>query len=481
MATEHTTHFVDATKMEQLENGSVNLVVTSPPYPMVEMWDEIFAKADSKITKLLAEGDGWGAFERMHKIMDKIWAECHRVTSAGGFVCINIGDATRTIDDEFALYTNRARIDTVMIGLGFTPLPSIIWQKVSNSPTAFMGSGMLPAGAYVAHGHEHILIYRKGGKRQFKSDEEKLLRRDSAYFWEERNAWFSDVWTFTGTNQNLGDSADRKRSAAYPFELPFRIIAMYSVKGDTVLDPFMGTGSTHAAAIALGRNSVGYEIDASLKPTITKTKDYALEWGRARQQNRLDSHSEFVEERLARGKSFKHFNKNHRIFVMTKQETELIVENLPSKQGVLFVGRPVSPHDYYIKDKEGKKGRWFRHEFILNGINQRGSSLTGRNFVDSPPDLFNEIEPEYYDEWVTAYFQKAIEQKKNGKPVTPEKLGILADKLRERVEKNWENMDFSTLKELESKANRNVLTAFSNLRKREVMDENVHQYFLKIQ
>ena len=139
-----------------------------------------------------------------------------------------------------------------------------------------------------------------------------------------------------------------------------------------MLDPFMGTGSTHAAAIALGRNSVGYEIDASLKPTITKTKDYALEWGRVRQQNRLDSHSEFVEERLARGKGFKlHFNERHRISVMTLQETELIIENLPSKQEVLFVGRPVSPQDYYLKDQEGKKGRWFRHEFILNGINPR--------------------------------------------------------------------------------------------------------------
>ena len=326
MALSHITHFEDASKMKHLRDGEVNLTVTSPPYPMVEMWDEIFAKADSKISKLLEDGDGWGAFERMHKIMDKIWAECYRVTSAGGFVCINIGDATRTIDGEFALYTNRARIDMKMIELGFTPLPSIIWQKVSNSPTAFMGSGMLPAGAYVAHGHEHILIYRKGGKRQFKSNEEKQLRRESAFFWEERNVWFSDVWNFTGAKQKLGKSADRERSAAYPFELPFRLIAMYSVKGDTVLDPFMGTGSTHAAAIALGRNSVGYEIDPSLKTTIEDTKIAAIEWGRTRQQSRLDDHAEFVKQREGDGKEVKHFNENINMKVMTNQESSMKID-----------------------------------------------------------------------------------------------------------------------------------------------------------
>ena len=327
MEGQHVTHFGDASNMEALDNESIQLTVTSPPYPMVEMWDEIFAKTDSKITKLLANDDGWGAFEKMHEILDKIWAECYRVTSQGGFVCINIGDATRTIGNEFALYTNRARIDMKMIELGFTPLPSIIWQKVSNSPNAFLGSGMLPAGAYVAHGHEHILIYRKGGKRSFKSAEEKQLRRESAFFWEERNVWFSDVWNFTGAKQKLGKSADRERSAAYPFELPFRLIAMYSVKGDTVLDPFMGTGSTHAAAIALSRNSVGYEIDPSLKATIEDTKIAAVKWGRQRQQQRLDDHSEFIIEREASGKVLKHFNEHHQIKVMHSHEKELIINS----------------------------------------------------------------------------------------------------------------------------------------------------------
>ena len=138
-----------------------------------------------------------------------------------------------------------------------------------------MGSGMLPAGAYVTLEHEYILILRKGGKREFKKESDKQNRRESALFWEERNLWFSDIWfDIKGTPQtlgaqNLGDKTARKRSGAYPFELAHRLINMYSVKGDRVLDPFLGTGTTMAAAMAAGRNSVGYEMDASLGPAIS--------------------------------------------------------------------------------------------------------------------------------------------------------------------------------------------------------------------
>ena len=323
MECQHITHFSDSTKMSQLIDGQINLTVTSPPYPMVEMWDDIFAKTNPEIAYLLNQGEGWKAFEKMHNILDNVWAECYRVTSQGGFVCINIGDATRTIDGNFCLYTNRARIDTKMIQLGFTPLPSIIWHKVSNSPNSFLGSGTLPAGAYVTHGHEHILIYRKGRKREFKSDEEKLNRRKSAYFWEERNLWFSDVWTFTGKVQNLGKSGVRERSAAYPYELPFRLIAMYSVIGDTVLDPFMGTGSTHAASIALERNSVGFEIDEAMKSQIDETIKNASKWGSERRTERLKSHQEFIHSRELDGKEIKYFNDNISMKVMTSQETDI--------------------------------------------------------------------------------------------------------------------------------------------------------------
>ena len=133
-------------------------------------------------------------------------------------------------------------------------------------PNKFMGSGMLPAGAYATLEHEYILILRKGNKREFKSKEDKLRRQQSAFFWEERNVWFSDIWEdLKGTKQNNIDKHIRERSGAYPFELPYRIINMFSLRGDTVLDPFLGTGTTTLACMATARNSIGYEVNPNFK------------------------------------------------------------------------------------------------------------------------------------------------------------------------------------------------------------------------
>src|SRR5690606_1592163 len=142
---------------------------------------------------------------------------------------------------------------SAFIRLGFANMPNILWRKQTNAPNKFMGSGMLPAGAYVTLEHEWILVFRKAGKRTFRSEAEKKLRRESAFFWEERNTWFSDLWDLKGVKQKITNSGSRDRSAAYPFELPYRLINMYSVKGDIVLDPFLGTGTTALAAMATER------------------------------------------------------------------------------------------------------------------------------------------------------------------------------------------------------------------------------------
>jgi DNA modification methylase len=192
--TTHKIIFGNAADMHEIQNKSVDLVVTSPPYPMIAMWDEIFSKQNPAIGDALKKEDGKTAFELMHQELDKVWNEVYRVLKAGGFACINIGDATRTIGGEFKLYPNHARILSRCLELGFSPLPEILWRKQINAPNKFMGSGMWPAGAYVTLEHEFILILRKGGKRQFNTLEEKLCRRESSYFYEERNTWFSDVW-----------------------------------------------------------------------------------------------------------------------------------------------------------------------------------------------------------------------------------------------------------------------------------------------
>ena len=314
--------------MTTVPDGSVSLVVTSPPYPMIELWDAQFAAADPETAAALSDEDGARAFDLMHARLDAVWRECHRVLQPGGLACINIGDATRKIGDEFRLFSNHSRILQALTELGFSILPDILWRKPTNAPNKFLGSGMLPAGAYVTYEHEYILIARKGGPRRF-SPADKARRRRSAFFWEERNVWFSDVWLdLVGTRQRLGNSGlddpeARVRSAAYPFELAYRLVQMHSLIGDTVLDPFLGTGTTTAAAIAGGRSSIGFELEHSLERPIRNAIETAVPLGREYAQRRLDAHLDFVHSREEAGRPCRHLNRHYGFPVVTGQETDL--------------------------------------------------------------------------------------------------------------------------------------------------------------
>ena len=199
-----------------------------------------------------------------------------------------------------------------------------------------MGSGMLPNGAYVTLEHEHILIFRNGGKRRF-SVEEKERRYESAYFWEERNEWFSDVWTMIGAKQRIKNGNSRERSAAYPVELAYRLVNMFSIAGDLVLDPFLGLGSTTLACMASGRHSVGYEIDDELVPTVLdRVMDFKDE-GNELVEGRLRKHAEFVAKRKG---ELTYENDIYRVPVITKQETSIIlnlISNINLKDGEVVV------------------------------------------------------------------------------------------------------------------------------------------------
>lgn len=324
METHHRILFDNAQSMAPVSDRSVDLVVTSPPYPMIEMWDDIFGDIDPRISNALKRCDGAQAFEGMHTQLDQVWREVHRVLKPGGIVCVNIGDATRTLGGDFQLFANHTRIVSCFLSLGFMQLPAILWRKPTNSPSKFMGSGMLPPNAYVTLEHEYILIFRKKGLRSFGSEIEKERRRASAYFWEERNTWFSDVWFgLIGATQKLNDNAARKRSGAYPFELAHRLIHMFSVLGDTVLDPFIGTGTTLHAAMCAGRCSVGFEIDRQFKPLILEKLEGIPDHSQQITCQRFAAHQRFVQERLASGKTIKHHNTFHDCPVITSQEKNL--------------------------------------------------------------------------------------------------------------------------------------------------------------
>jgi len=322
METTHRVHVGDARSMAEVEDDSVELVVTSPPYPMIEMWDDLFADLDPAIGDRLDAGDGEAAFERMHAVLDDVWAEVERVLIDGGVACVNVGDATRTIGGRFRVYPNHSRIVRAFEDRGFDPLPEILWRKPANSAAKFMGSGMLPPSAYVTLEHEYVLVFRNGARREFEPGSER--RYASAYFWEERNRWFSDVWTgVRGELQALDGGDLRERSAAYPFEIPYRLITMYSVHGDTVLDPFWGTGTTSLAAMAAARDSVGYELDGEFAGVFAERIEEIPDISREVVEARLADHREFVARRREDGEEFAYDAAHYEFPVTTKQERRI--------------------------------------------------------------------------------------------------------------------------------------------------------------
>ncbi len=341
MQTTHDLILENAQNMSMVEDNSIDLVVTSCVYPIIELWDDLFTKLNPEIGVALSNDNGSTAFELMHKELDKIWDEVHRVLIPGGIACINIGDAVRTIGKDFQLYSNHTRIVDYFTTLGFNGLPSILWKKPTNAPNKFMGSGMLPPGAYVTLEHEHILIFRKGGKREFKTELEKQIRRKSAFFWEERNKWFSDTWDLKGVGQALKKSTTRERSAAFPLELAYRLINMFSVQNDTVLDPFLGTGTTMIAAMMSGRNSVGIEIDPNFKEILVERVKDIVKLSQNRIKERIAHHLNFIKLREASAGELKYTNEYYDFPVMTKQETQLI---FPTVKGF----RQISTNEFQI-------------------------------------------------------------------------------------------------------------------------------------
>jgi site-specific DNA-methyltransferase (cytosine-N4-specific) len=259
----------DSRSMAELEDGSVHLVVTSPPYPMIGMWDALFSEMDPEIGECLRSGDRSDiirAYKRMHAVLSPTFHECSRVMAEGGICCVNIGDAARSIGKRFKLFPNHSEIIHSLESCGLDMLPYILWKKPTNKPNAFLGSGFLPTNAYVTLDCEYIVIARKDGPRKFEPKDPE--RYGSSFTKCERDKWFSQIWDdVRGASQT--SSGRKDRTAAFPAEVPNRLIRMFSIKGDIVLDPFMGTGTTLVESASLGRKFVGYEInEKALSPKV---------------------------------------------------------------------------------------------------------------------------------------------------------------------------------------------------------------------
>jgi modification methylase len=244
--------------MAKLEDGSVHLVVTSPPYWQLK---------DYGTNTEIGFNDSYESYINQ---LNLVWKECYRVLEAGCRLCVNIGDqyARSTYYGRYKVIPIRTEIIKFCETMGFDYMGAIIWQKVATVNTSggatIMGSYPFPRNGIVKLDYEFILLFKKAatpsGKHQGRiiSPEIKEMSRMTK---EEWNTFFYGHWNFPGEKQN-------KHLAMFPKELPFRLIKMFTYVGDTVLDPFAGSGTTSLAALELKRNSVGYEINREFIPVI---------------------------------------------------------------------------------------------------------------------------------------------------------------------------------------------------------------------
>ncbi|HTT16965.1 MAG TPA: site-specific DNA-methyltransferase [Thermoplasmata archaeon] len=234
----------DARRLERLSAGSVELVVTSPPYPMLPQWDDQFRSLGAR------------DYAGMLAVLAGAWKACYRVLVPGGILAVVIGDALRRGDRGFRLWPNHAATLLDAERAGFVPLPYLLWKKPTNRPNAYLGSGFLPPNAYVTLDCEYVLLLRRGALRTFAPHDPR--REESRLSRPQRDAWFSQVWEDVRGARQGGTG---RRTGAFPPALAERLVRMFSVVGDTVLDPFAGTGTTLWAASRLGRQAIGVEID----------------------------------------------------------------------------------------------------------------------------------------------------------------------------------------------------------------------------
>ena len=237
----------DARDLGTLPDRSVHLVVTSPPYWTLKEYNE----GDRQLGAI-------GDYERFLSELERAWAECRRVLVPGGRLVIVVGDVclSRRRHGRHVVVPLHASIQESCRGLGFDNLAPIIWHKIANARFEMAGTGGFLGKPYepnavVKNDIEFILMQRKPGGYRSPSPAARVLSVISA---ADHRAWFRQIWTIPGTSA-------RNHPAPYPLELATRLIRMFSFVGDTVLDPFVGTGTTSVAAARTARHSVGVDVD----------------------------------------------------------------------------------------------------------------------------------------------------------------------------------------------------------------------------
>ena len=251
-----TIHYKSSENMEEVKDNSIQLIVTSPPYGKIK---------DYGSKEQIGFSD---TFEEYFKRLKRVWSECHRILEPQCRLIINIGDQyLRTSEyGRYRILSIASQIITDCQALGFDFLGDIIWQKVSTTNTtggcSFMGSVYYPRNGLLTYDYEHILIFKKLGKGKGRHIDlqTKEYSKISLNEWKK---WYVGHWRFPGILQ-------KEHIAMFPDELPYRLIRMFTFIGDTVLDPFLGSGTTLKVARSLFRKGIGYETNKDYKKIIEK-------------------------------------------------------------------------------------------------------------------------------------------------------------------------------------------------------------------
>ncbi|WP_432633625.1 DNA methyltransferase [Brachyspira sp.] len=250
--TNHKIYFGDSRRLNKIPDKSVQLIITSPPYWQLK---------DYGTHNQIGFND---SYEEYINNLNLVWMECDRVLSDGCRLCINIGDQfSRSVYyGRYKVVPIRTEIIRFCETLKLDYMGAIIWQKATTMNTtgggAVMGSFPYPRNGILKIDYEFILIFKKLGNPPKPTLEQK---QNSILTKEEWNQYFSSHWNFSGVKQS-------EHIAMFPEELPKRLIKMFSFAGETIFDPFLGSGTTSLAAKNLGRNSIGYEINREFEPII---------------------------------------------------------------------------------------------------------------------------------------------------------------------------------------------------------------------
>lgn len=270
--TKHTLVTGDSRNLSLIPDKSIHLIITSPPYWQLKDYGN-----DNQI--------GFhDSYEGYINNLNMVWSECNRILYDGCRLCINIGDqfARSVYYGRYKVIPIRTEIIRFCETLGMDYMGAIIWQKQTTMNTtgggAVMGSFPYPRNGILKIDYEFILIFKKQGKAPVPSLEQKNLSEMTK---EEWNTYFASHWTFGGAKQD-------GHIAVFPEELPHRLIKMFSFVGETIFDPFMGSGTTALAARNLQRNSIGYEINPDFVDYYKQKVDNARLFSNSTCQYKVD-------------------------------------------------------------------------------------------------------------------------------------------------------------------------------------------------